>query len=124
MKIEVSFTSTHAEAFEGNPHLWRMTKVEKWESTKEVHQKWTSEELDAMLASGRYICREDPYSPGVWEYQDTQKIEGHKKLDRSKVFARKHESDLQPENKAEDDDSMARMWGAAGSKGTFSDRCF
>ena len=85
-----------------------LTKVEKWESTKEVRQKWTDDELEAMLASGRYICREDPYSPGVWEYRDTQKIEAQKKLDRTKVFSRKHDGDLQPENKDQDDESMTK----------------
>ena len=101
-----------------------LTKVEKWESTKEVLKKWTEDELESMLASGRYISREDPLSPGVWEYQDTQKIEGSKKLDRTKVFARKHDGDLQPENKAADDEAMGKMWSAAGSKGTFNDRSF
>jgi hypothetical protein len=101
-----------------------LTKIEKWESTKEVYQKWTEEELEAMLASGRHISREDPYSPGVWEYQDTQKVVGQKKLDRTKVFSRKHDAELQPEYKAEHDESMGKIWAAAGSKGTFSDRAF
>lgn len=101
-----------------------LTKVEKWESTKEVLQKWTEDELESMLASGRYISREDPLSPGVWEYQDTQKIVGSKRLDRTKVIARKHDGDLQPENKAADDEAMGKMWAAAGSRGTFNDRSF
>jgi hypothetical protein len=101
-----------------------LTKAEKWESTKEVLKKWSQDELDSMLQSGRYISRECPWSPGVWEYQDTQRVERSQTMVRNKSWGRKHESDMKPESKQEDDEAMAKMWGAASNASTFNDRAF
>jgi hypothetical protein len=50
-----------------------LKKREKWLTQKEVDAKWTEEELEVHLASGRLIYREAGHN--VWEYQDTQDIE-------------------------------------------------
>ena len=59
-------------------------KTEKWQSTKEVMVKWSESELTAVLQSGRYIQRECPSAPGVWEFQDTEDVVKTKKLARTK----------------------------------------
>ena len=48
-----------------------LKKGENWESEKQILKKWSWDEMQLHLASGRLIWRQDPYSPGVWEYQDT-----------------------------------------------------
>jgi hypothetical protein len=50
-----------------------LKKREKWLTQKEVDAKWTDQELEVHLASGRLIYREAGHN--VWEYQDTQDIE-------------------------------------------------
>lgn len=50
-----------------------LKKREKWLTQKEVDAKWTQDELETHLASGRLIWKEAGHN--VWEYQDTQDIE-------------------------------------------------
>ena len=45
----------------------------RWLTQKEVDAKWTEEELEVHLASGRLIYREAGHN--VCEFQDTQDIE-------------------------------------------------
>ena len=99
-----------------------LLKTEKWESTKETLAKWTQNELEAMLQSGRYIQRDCPSAPGVWEYQDTQSVVTQKKLDRVKCIGRKHTSEMNPETKDEDNKAMSRMWRASGASASFHDK--
>ena len=49
-----------------------LKKGENWESEKQILKKWSWDVMQLHLASGRLIWRQDPYGPGVWEYQDTQ----------------------------------------------------
>ena len=50
-----------------------LKKREKWLTQKEVDAKWTDQELEVHLASGRLIYREAGHN--VCEFQDTQDIE-------------------------------------------------
>ena len=49
-----------------------LKKTEEWMSEKATLKRWSPQELQAHLASGRVVWREDPYTPGVFEHQDTQ----------------------------------------------------
>ena len=49
-----------------------LKKAEEWLSEKAILKRWSPEELQAHLGSGRVVWREDPWTPGVYEYQDTQ----------------------------------------------------
>ena len=48
-----------------------LKKAEEWQSEKAILKRWSPQELQAHLASGRVVWREDPYTPGVFEYQKT-----------------------------------------------------
>jgi hypothetical protein len=47
-----------------------MTKTLKWISHKEALDKWGEEELNLHLASGKVSWREDPITPGIYEYRN------------------------------------------------------
>ena len=61
-----------------------MTKTLVWESEKSILTKWSQDELDKHLNSGRIIWREDPSTPGVFEYKDTKNMSEVKQLHRQK----------------------------------------
>lgn len=61
-----------------------MTKTSVWESEKSTLLKWSQDELDKHLNSGRIIWREDPCTPGVYEYKDTKNISEVKQIQRHK----------------------------------------
>ena len=61
-----------------------LKKAENWESEKQILKKWSWDEMQLHLASGRLIWRQDPYSPGVWEYQDTQAWQKATQVSRGK----------------------------------------
>ena len=44
-----------------------LKKAENWESEKQILKKWSWEEMQLHLASGRLIWKQDPYSPGLGE---------------------------------------------------------
>lgn len=47
-----------------------LTKGETWESETQMLQKFTKDELQMHLASGRILWRADPWTPNCWQYQD------------------------------------------------------
>jgi len=49
-----------------------LNKKDAWESHKEMVDRFGEEELEAHTWSGRVIYRQDPSTPGVWQYKDTQ----------------------------------------------------
>ena len=61
-----------------------MTKILQWESEKSILSKWTQEELDRHINSGRIVYREDPCTPGAWEYKDTKNIQESQTLEKDK----------------------------------------
>lgn len=52
-----------------------LKKREKWMSEKEVYNKWTHDEINLHLGSGRLVSRECPSTWGVYEYMDTMDLE-------------------------------------------------
>ena len=49
-------------------------------------KRWSPEELQAHLGSARVVWREDPWSPGVFEYQDTQNWSRQVEMKRQKKW--------------------------------------
>ena len=63
-----------------------LKKAEEWMSERAILKQWSPEELQAHLASGRVVWREDPWTPGVYEYQDTQKWSRELEVKRQKKW--------------------------------------
>ena len=61
-----------------------LKKAEEWMSEKAILKRWSPQELQAHLASGRVVWREDPYTPGVFEYQHTQNWSREVEVKRSR----------------------------------------
>ena len=49
-----------------------LKKGDKWESWKQMLDRFDETELNQHIASGRVIYREDPVTWGLWQYKDTQ----------------------------------------------------
>ena len=45
---------------------------DKWESEKQMLDKFDWEEFESHCYSGRIVYRPDPHTPDVWQYKDTQ----------------------------------------------------
>ena len=45
---------------------------DKWESEKQMLDKFDWEEFESHCYSGRIVYRADPHTPNVWQYKDTQ----------------------------------------------------
>jgi hypothetical protein len=76
----------------------KVTKTERWMSHKEANKKWSEEELEAHLESGRVIWRET-ISAGVYEYQDTGDVVISKQIERQKRRSQKDSWDASDEDK-------------------------
>jgi hypothetical protein len=59
MNLEVSINSKN-----------RVQKTDQWQSEKQMLVKFTEDELQRHIASGRVLWRECPTTPEVWEYKD------------------------------------------------------
>ena len=49
-----------------------LSEKDAWESYKEMVDRFGEDELETHTWSGRVIYRQDPSTPGVWQYKDTQ----------------------------------------------------
>ena len=47
-----------------------LTKGEAWESELQMSQRFSQEEFEAHLNSGRVLWRNDPWTPGIFQYLD------------------------------------------------------
>lgn len=47
------------------------TRREEWQSYKEMMIKFTEDEFDRHVDSGRLLVREDPMTAHTWQYMDT-----------------------------------------------------
>ena len=83
-----------------------LKKAEEWMPEKAILKRWSPQELQAHLASGRVVCKEDPYTPGVFEYQDTQNWSREVEVKRSK----KWETGMDHEPEAEALDQFAHLY--------------
>jgi hypothetical protein len=87
-----------------------MLKKDIWQSLQEMYLKWTENELQAHLGSGRIITREDPRTPGVWEYKDRYMMEGSKSIIKEKRYSRSSSSHLAGSDAVEDMQDMDDVW--------------
>lgn len=94
--------AAHLLEKEGKQYMATLKKVstqdtfkqtDQWVSEKQMLQKWTAEELDAHIASGRIRWRECPGTWGVYEYKDTQDWSREVAQTRSKEFQQGNEWD-------------------------------
>ena len=72
-------------------------KRDRWLSQKEADQKWTEQELELLVASGRVIWREDPQTPGVYEYKDTKDYRGSQRVVDKSSWERVREEEVEDE---------------------------
>ena len=70
----------------------------RWLSQLEADRKWSEQEQQLLIASGRVLWREDPMTPGVYEYKDTQDFRGSSKVRDRSSWERVREEEL-PEEK-------------------------
>lgn len=63
------------------------TKAETWESELQMLQKFTKEELELHLASGRVKWRADPWTRGCYQYQDQGGIKKTSTVTHSNAYA-------------------------------------
>lgn len=94
--------AAHLLEKEGKQYMATLKKVstqdtfkqtDQWVSEKQMLQKWTAEELDAHIASGRIRWRECPGTWAVCEYKDTQDWSREVAQTRSKEFQQGNEWD-------------------------------
>ena len=64
-----------------------LTKGETWESELQMLQKFTKEELELHLASGRVRWRADPWTGGCYQYQDQGDIKKTSTVTQSNAYA-------------------------------------
>ena len=87
-----------------------LQKTSFWESEKSILKKWTKEELDLHLQSGRIQWREDPSTPGVYEYKDTKQVSETKTIDKTKRLGMKQQGEVTEEQWEEESKSFEQLW--------------
>lgn len=70
-----------------------MARRNRWESEKQMLDRFSWEEFEAHISSGRVQYRQDPYTPGVWQYKDTQDWDGQVHVARSSKWQQGHEKE-------------------------------
>ena len=75
-----------------------LTRRDKWESELQMLQKFSQDELERHLASGRVIWREDPRTPYTYEYKDLADYEKVVKGKRGKEWTSGVEFDPEEED--------------------------
>ena len=63
-----------------------LQKTEEWETEKEMLQKFTDQEFQRHLASGRVVWRQDPTTWDCYEYCDTKKFKKTVNVGRKKQW--------------------------------------
>ena len=74
-------------------HSENLKQKDKWESELEMLQKWTHQELELHIQSGRIRWQECPGTRGVYEYKDTQNWERELSWKRQNEFQQGKEHD-------------------------------
>ena len=77
-------------------------KTIKWISQKQADDKWTPEEQEAHLNSGKLAARECPQTPGVWEYRDNFDVASKQKIEKI-MSNQAHTSNVHHESDAHDE---------------------
>ena len=77
-------------------HSETAKQKDNWQSEPQMLGKWTAQELDKHIQSGRIHWRECPGTRGVFEYKDTQDYEGELPWKRQTEF--QHGKEHEPED--------------------------
>ena len=83
-----------------------LRKSNKWESEKQMLDKFDWEEFESHCYSGRIVYRPDPHTPNVWQYKDTQDWSGDVTVRRGK----KWEQGKEMEPNAEQDQAFSHLY--------------
>ena len=78
----------------------------KWESEKQMLDKFDWEEFESHCYSGRIVYRADPHTPNVWQYKDTQDWSSDVTVRRGK----KWEQGKEMEPNAEQNQSFSHLY--------------
>ena len=87
-----------------------MTKTMQWESEKSILKKWSQDELQRHINSGRIIWREDPATPGVYEYKDTKNIAEVQQIQRTKQKQLSQKSEIVEEAFEDEMNELEDSW--------------
>ena len=77
------------------------SRTDTWTSELDLLRKWTANELEAHLNSGRIVTRECPHTPGVWEYKDLHDVSSTKTVAKNRETMATMESEFHPEDDEE-----------------------
>ena len=77
--------------FQGITASESLEKDNTWKSEKQMVDQFGADELWAHCSSGRVVYRNDPYTPDVWQYKDTQAWRGSMTVGRGSKWQEGHE---------------------------------
>ena len=85
-----------------------LLKGEKWESELQMNQRFSPQEFQAHIQSGRIQWRHDPWSPGIFNYRDLGDIS------KTTEYTRKRQHTVGQEQAVteEMEDQWMKQWGA------------
>ena len=95
---------THVSKSVSATESWK--KGNKWESEKQMLDKFDWEEFESHCYSGRIVYRPDPHTPNVWQYKDTQDWSSDVTVRRGK----KWEQGKEMEPNAEQNQSFSQLY--------------
>ena len=81
-KLDPTCGNLYSHMTKSISNLRTVEKIVKWISQKQADERWTAEELEAHLNSGRVSARECPQTPGVWEYRDNFDVESKHRIEK------------------------------------------
>ena len=87
-----------------------LTRDLKWESHKAMLKKWTQDELDLHINSGRIAWREDPNTPGVWEYKDTKNMTETRTITKSKYKSHNQNTEMVEDEFEQENKELEGQW--------------
>ena len=87
-----------------------LTRDLKWESHKAMLKKWTQDELDLRINSGRNVWREDPNTPGVWECKDTKDMTETRTITKTKSKGFNQNSEMIEDEFEEENKELENQW--------------
>ena len=70
-----------------------LKNAQKWESQTALLNRFSQDEIDMHISSGRLSERECPQTPGVWEYKDNADITLYSNVDKAKKWTQDQQTD-------------------------------
>ena len=87
-----------------------LTRDLKWESHKAMLKKWTQDELDLHINSGRIVWREDPNTAGVWEYKDTKNMTETRTITKMKYKSHNQNTEMVEDEFDQENKELEGQW--------------